>query len=74
MLRQAFVLALCVMLFLSEVCVEAQQPNKVPLVGILTPDSLSARAKLFEAFRMGLRERGYVEGQNIAVEIAVSRG
>ena len=58
--------ALSVLLFTHCVSGEAQQPKKVSLVGILTPDPLSARANLFEAFRIGLRERGYVEGQNIA--------
>ena len=66
--------ALSVLLFTHCVSGEAQQPKKVSLVGILTPDPLSARANLFEAFRIGLRERGYVEGQNIAVEIRSAEG
>ena len=50
------------------VAVEAQQPKKVPRIGVLTPDPIAARAQLFEAFRQGLRELGYVEGKNITIE------
>jgi putative tryptophan/tyrosine transport system substrate-binding protein len=44
---------------------EAQQPGKVPRIGILPPGPISERVHLWEAFRQGLRELGYVEGQNI---------
>jgi putative tryptophan/tyrosine transport system substrate-binding protein len=43
----------------------AQQPGKVPRIGILPPGPISERVHLWEAFRQGLRELGYVEGQNI---------
>jgi putative tryptophan/tyrosine transport system substrate-binding protein len=56
-----------VLLALS-VPVEAQQPTKVPRIGLLFPGSQSAFAIWTEAFRQGLRELGYVEGQNIAIE------
>jgi putative tryptophan/tyrosine transport system substrate-binding protein len=52
----------------------AQQAKKVPLVGILTPDPVSARINLFEAFKKGLREVGYVEGQNIGIEVRSAEG
>jgi hypothetical protein len=44
---------------------EAQQSAKIVRIVILTPDPISARAHLFEAFRQGLRDLGYTEGQNI---------
>jgi len=47
---------------------DAQQPKKVPRIGYLSnrdPASESARA---EAIRLALRERGFIEGQNIAIE------
>ena len=47
---------------------EAQQPTKVPRVGFLTVESLSAFSTRAEAFRQGLRELGYVEGKNIIIE------
>jgi len=44
---------------------EAQQPTKIPRIGYLGSSSGSGRV---EAFRQGLRELGYVEGKNIAIE------
>jgi putative ABC transport system substrate-binding protein len=44
----------------------AQQP--VPLVGYLTSGSASAQASLVDPFRQGLRETGYIEGRNVAIE------
>jgi putative ABC transport system substrate-binding protein len=46
----------------------AQQPKKVARVGYLAAVSASADAPRLEAFRQGLRELGYVEGQNIIIE------
>jgi putative tryptophan/tyrosine transport system substrate-binding protein len=46
----------------------AQQPAKVPRVGYMAAVSTSADAPRLEAFRQGLRELGYVEGQNILIE------
>jgi putative ABC transport system substrate-binding protein len=46
----------------------AQQPRKIPRVGYLAAVSASADAPRLEAFRQGLRELGYVEGQNILVD------
>ncbi len=46
--------------------VAAQQPTKVPRIGWL--GSGSPAASRAEAFRQGLRERGYVEGQNLVIE------
>jgi len=48
--------------------VEAQQPKKVPRIGYLTAEALSAISKRKEAFIQGLRELGYVEGNNIVVD------
>ena len=43
----------------------AQRPaTKIPRVGILTPAD-SDRTPIFDAFRAGLRDLGYVEGRNI---------
>ena len=51
---------------------EAQQPKKVPRIGYLSgidPASESARS---EPIRQALRELGYIEGQNIAIEYRYS--
>ncbi len=45
---------------------EAEQATKVPRLGILWPRS--ADDSVLEAFRQGMRELGYVEGRNVAIE------
>lgn len=47
----------------------AQQPEKVPRIGLLMSASTSEAAAFIEAFRQGLRELGYVEGKNLVLEI-----
>jgi len=52
----------------------AQQPAKIPLLGYLTGDSLSADLPRRDAFKQGLRELGYNDGQNILVEYRTAAG
>jgi len=53
----------------------AQQAGKVYRVGILTNKASDpAEARLWQAFRSGLRERGWVEGQNILIEFRAAEG
>jgi putative ABC transport system substrate-binding protein len=58
----------------APIAAEAQAPAKVPRIGFLTPLSPTDNAHLLEAFRQGLRELGYVEGQNIAIEYRFGEG
>src|SRR5215510_10659963 len=51
----------------------AQQPAKVPRVGILSPAASEAAATL-TAFREGIRDLGYIEGQTIALDFRRSKG
>jgi hypothetical protein len=53
---------------------EAQQAKKVPRIGVLWPFLPTVGPPLAEAFRQGLRDLGYVEGQNIAIEYRYSEG
>ena len=48
--------------------VDAQPPKKMSRVGYLAAVSAAADAPRLEAFRQGLRDLGYVEGQNIVIE------
>ena len=59
---------LAAMLVSLSFAVEAQQPAKLPRIGYLTAANISAIPHRIEAFRQGLREVGYFEGQNILIE------
>src|SRR5262245_13462641 len=46
----------------------AQQPA-MPVIGFLNPTSLDAWTdRLLRGFRQGLKETGFVEGENVAIE------
>ena len=53
---------------------EAQQPGKVPRIGYLTGGDAVSNSTRSEAMRLALRERGYIEGQNIAIEYRYAEG
>jgi hypothetical protein len=44
------------------------QQAAMPVVGFLRSASLTDATQLIDAFRQGLKEIGYVEGQNVAIE------
>jgi putative ABC transport system substrate-binding protein len=51
----------------------AEQPDRVPVVGILM-GNVGARDPVIEAFRAGLKEQGYIEGQNVRIEFRGAEG
>ena len=51
----------------------AQQPS-MPTVGVLGGDSPDQYADRLRAFRQGLKETGYIEGQNLAIEYRWAKG
>jgi putative ABC transport system substrate-binding protein len=55
------------------ITVRAQQP-RLPVVGFLRSTSLADSAYLLTAFRQGLEDAGFVEGQNIAIEVRSAEG
>jgi putative ABC transport system substrate-binding protein len=70
--RLAWLLAV---LFLASVHpAKAQQPSKIPRIGYLGAFTPSASAPLIEAFRQGLRDVGYAEGQNIFIDYRWAEG
>jgi putative ABC transport system substrate-binding protein len=52
----------------------AQQPARIHRIGILSTNSGSVFSARVEAFRQRLREHGYVEGKNIAIEYRYADG
>jgi ABC-type uncharacterized transport system substrate-binding protein len=51
----------------------AQQPS-MPVIGFLHQGSPQPSAHLIDAFRLGLREAGYVEGRNVVLEFRWANG
>ena len=53
---------------------EAQQPKKVPRIGYLSNTDAATDSARAEGIRLALRELGYIEGQNIAIEYRYAEG
>jgi len=68
--RRAFCSILLALPFLAQ----AQQPKKVPLLGYLSVSNPARESARTEAIRLALRERGHIEGQNIAIEYRYAEG
>lgn len=62
------VLALALACLAAPPAAEAQQAKAVPRVAFLGNGSAALSGPLLEAFRGGLRELGYVEGQSVVIE------
>lgn len=52
----------------------AQPVTRVPRIGVLQVGSPGASQALFDAFKQGMRERGYVEGQSVVLERRFAEG
>jgi putative ABC transport system substrate-binding protein len=73
--RRTFMSGVTLGLLAAPVAARAQQPGKVYRVGILTNKASDpAETRLWQAFRSGLRERGWIEGQNIQIEFRAADG
>jgi putative tryptophan/tyrosine transport system substrate-binding protein len=66
--RRRFLLTSVAGVLAAPLAAEAQQAKAVPRIGFIEAGALSANRHFLEAFRQGLRELGYVEGWNVAVE------
>jgi putative ABC transport system substrate-binding protein len=71
-MRRRALLAACIATALGAAISRAQQP-KIARVGVLSPADTDA-TPIFEAFRRGLRELGYIEGRNIILEYRFTHG
>src|SRR5260370_12721679 len=65
---------LTVGLLAAPLAAQAQQADRVFRIGVLGHSSASASVGRIEAFRQGLRDLGYVEGKNVALEYRWSEG
>ena len=73
MLGKIFFRLLAAVLLATVFSAEAQQPTKIPRIGVLSSGGVSNPTGL-AAFRQGLRDLGYVEGKNIIIEYPKAEG
>jgi putative ABC transport system substrate-binding protein len=67
-----WIVILTLSLFVAPLAAAAQQPGKVFRVGVLLP--AFPGSPLFQVFTQRLQELGYVEGQNLALEVRAAEG
>jgi putative ABC transport system substrate-binding protein len=72
--RRRFLLTSLAGVFSAPLVVEAQRAARSRPIGYLSSNSASRTQHLVAAFRQGLRELGYVEGQNINIEYRFAEG
>src|SRR5215470_4520935 len=68
-------LMLTLAVLVAPLAADAQPPEKVPRIGLLLSNASALWfPPLLEAFRQGLRDLGYVEGQNLIIEYRSAEG
>jgi putative tryptophan/tyrosine transport system substrate-binding protein len=72
--RRTFLAGAGAVLVAAPLAAEEQPAGKVQRIGYLTAGSVTANPRVLEAFRQGLRELGWVEGQNIVIEYRSAEG
>ena len=72
--KWAWLSVIAFVLVVAGAVAQAQQAKKVPKIGYLTNDSIAVDMPRRNAFRQGLRDLGYVEGQSVVVEYRVGEG
>jgi len=63
-----------VVLLAVAVIAQAQQPKKVARIGYLSSSDAATESARAEGLRLALRDLGYIEGQNIAIEYRYGEG
>jgi putative tryptophan/tyrosine transport system substrate-binding protein len=72
--KKTFSLFLSALLFVVSFSASAQQPKKIPRIGYLSSQDPARESARSEAIRLALRDRGYIEGHNIAIEYRYAEG
>jgi putative ABC transport system substrate-binding protein len=72
--RRTFITNVARGLVAVPLAVQAQQPGKIYRIGYLSAAAPDVSATVIDAFRQGLRERGWIEGRNIVIEFRWARG
>jgi len=72
--KWAVLFAIVLALAVCAARVEAQQPKKVPRIGYLAGGDPARASTGSEGVKLALRERGYIEGKNIAIEYRYAEG
>ena len=67
-IRSVCFLAACALLLATPIAAHSQPATKVYRIGVLGTTSPKSHGAFVDAFREGLRERGYVEGRNVTIE------
>jgi putative ABC transport system substrate-binding protein len=67
--RRQFIAVLGGTVFVWPLAVRAQQAEKIAKIGVLYPGDSPPASPRMESFRKGLRQLGYVEGQNVVIEL-----
>jgi putative ABC transport system substrate-binding protein len=74
MKKAAVPILVAVILLTVAVVTEAQQPKKVSRLGYLSSSDAATDSARAKGIRLALRELGYIEGQNIAIEYRYAEG
>ena len=74
MTSKIVICSLLTVFLLTPCLAQAQQPKKVPRLGYLAVSDAASEFTRAETIRLALRERGYIEGQNIAIEYRYMEG
>ncbi len=67
-------IVLAVILLAVAVAAHARQPKKIARIGYLVLNEPARESARAEAIRLALRERGYIEGQNLTIDYRYAEG
>jgi putative ABC transport system substrate-binding protein len=72
--RRTAIRQMATLILTTASCTEPPQPKKISRIGFLSAQDSASDSTRFEGIRLALRERGYIEGKNIATEYRYAEG